>query len=105
MEYIHYRLQGKVMFSQASVCPQSTSLLLGHCSSLLQHGRYTSYWNAFLFHTKFHHLSQRSEKYVKFSQPPQKASNESEWGSNIITTNHGHQLSQLGELTITLYSI
>ena len=30
-------------------CPQSASWLLVHCSSLLQRGRYASYWNAFLF--------------------------------------------------------
>ena len=42
-----YRPQGKVMFSQASVCPQSASWLLGHCSSFLQRGRYASYWSAF----------------------------------------------------------
>ena len=27
----YYRPQGKVMFSQASVCPQSVSWLFGHC--------------------------------------------------------------------------
>ena len=43
-----YRPQGKVMFSQLSVCPQSASWTLAHCSTLLR-GRYASYWNAFLF--------------------------------------------------------
>ena len=47
--HAYYRSQGEVMFSQVSVCPQSASWLLSHCSSLLQHGRYASYWNAFLF--------------------------------------------------------
>ena len=42
--------KGKVMFSQVFVCPQSASLLLVHCWSLLWRGRYASYWNAFLFH-------------------------------------------------------
>ena len=37
-----YRPWGKVMFSQVSVCPQSASWLLGHCSSLLWRGRYAS---------------------------------------------------------------
>ena len=36
------------MFSQMSVCPQSASWLLVHCSAFLRRGRYTSYWNAFL---------------------------------------------------------
>ena len=36
------------MFSQLSVCPQSASWILVHCSALLQHGQYASYWNAFL---------------------------------------------------------
>ena len=54
-EWHCYRPQGKVMFSQASViCPQSASWQLGHCSSLLQRGRYVSYWNAFLFVNCFH---------------------------------------------------
>ena len=43
------RPQGKVMFSQVSVCPQSTSWILVHYSALLQCGRYASYWNDFLF--------------------------------------------------------
>ena len=43
----YYRPRGKVMFSQVSVCPQSASWLLVHCSTFLQHGRYASYWNAF----------------------------------------------------------
>ena len=43
-----YRPQGRVMFSQVSVCPQLASWILVHCSALLQHGRYASYWNAFL---------------------------------------------------------
>ena len=47
-----HRPQGKVMFSQVSFCPQSASWLLGHCSSLLERGRYTSYWNAFLLEEK-----------------------------------------------------
>ena len=38
--------KGKVMFSRVSVCPQSASWLLAHCSTL-RHGRYASYWNAF----------------------------------------------------------
>ena len=38
--------KGKVMFSQVSVCLQSASWLLAHCSTL-RHGRYASYWNAF----------------------------------------------------------
>ena len=41
--------KGKVMFSQMSVCPQSVSWLLIHCSALLRRGRYASYWNALLF--------------------------------------------------------
>ena len=44
-----YRPQGKVMFSQVSVCPQSASWIFAHCSVLLRSGRYASYWNAFLF--------------------------------------------------------
>ena len=32
-----------------SFCSESTSWLLSPCSSLLQRGRYASYWNAFLF--------------------------------------------------------
>ena len=44
-----YRPQGKVMFSQVSVCPQSASWILAHCLTLLQRGRYASYWNAFLY--------------------------------------------------------
>ena len=40
--------KGKVMFSQVSVCPQSASWLIVHCSALLRRGRYASYWNAFL---------------------------------------------------------
>ena len=44
-----YRPQGKVMFSQVSVCPQSASWTLAHCSALLRCGRYASYWNAFLY--------------------------------------------------------
>ena len=39
----------KAMFSQVSVCPQSASRILVHCSALLQRDRYASYWNAFLF--------------------------------------------------------
>ena len=31
-------------------CSQSASWILGHCSPLLQLGRYASYWNAFLFY-------------------------------------------------------
>ena len=46
----YYRLQGKVMFPQVSVCPQSASWIQVHCSALLQRGRYASYWNAFLLH-------------------------------------------------------
>ena len=42
------RPQGKVMFSQVSVCPQSASWLFGHWSSLLRRGWYATYWNAFL---------------------------------------------------------
>ena len=38
------------MFSQVSVCPQSASWILAHCSSLLQCGRYASYWNTFLYY-------------------------------------------------------
>ena len=44
-----YRPKGKVMFSQVSVCSQSASRMLVHCSALLRRGRYASYWNAFLF--------------------------------------------------------
>ena len=44
-----YRPQGKVMFSQVSVCPQSASWRLVHYLTLLQRGRYASYWNAVLF--------------------------------------------------------
>ena len=44
----YYRAEGKVMFSQLSVCPQSASWILVHCSTLLQCGRYAFYWNAFL---------------------------------------------------------
>ena len=36
-------------FTGVSFCPQSASWLLVHCSSLLRHGRYASYWNVFLF--------------------------------------------------------
>ena len=36
------------MFSQVSVCPQSASWILVHCSALLRRGRYAFYWNAFL---------------------------------------------------------
>ena len=43
-----YGPQDKVMFSQVSVCPQSASWILVHCSAMLRRGRYTSYWNAFL---------------------------------------------------------
>ena len=50
----YYRLQGKIMFSQASVIlPQSASWLLGHCSSLLLRVRYAFYWHAFLFLGRF----------------------------------------------------
>ena len=42
--------KGKVMFSQVSVCPQSASWLIVHCSALLRRGRYASYWNAFLYY-------------------------------------------------------
>ena len=45
----YWAIKGKVIFSQVFVCPQSASWLLDHCSSLLQRGRYASYWNAFLF--------------------------------------------------------
>ena len=38
---LYYPLQGKVMFSQVSVCPQSASTLLQRC-------RYASHWNAVL---------------------------------------------------------
>ena len=48
-QFDFYRPQGKVIFSQVSVCPQSGSWLLVHCSTLLQHARYASYWNAVLF--------------------------------------------------------
>ena len=37
------------MFSQVSICPQSASWILVHCSALLRRGQYASYWNAFLF--------------------------------------------------------
>ena len=40
------------MFSQVSVCPQSASWILDHCSALLRHGRYASHWNAFLLLVK-----------------------------------------------------
>ena len=43
-----YRPQGKVMFSQVTVCPQSATWLLRHWPSLLQHSQYISYWYAFL---------------------------------------------------------
>ena len=46
-----YQSQGKVMFLQVSVCPQSASFLISHCSSLLQRGRCSSYWNALLLLT------------------------------------------------------
>ena len=36
------------MFSHVSVCQQSASWILGHCSALLRRGWYASYWNAFL---------------------------------------------------------
>ena len=42
--------KGKVMFSQVSVCPQSASWLIVHCSALLRRGRCASYWNAFLYY-------------------------------------------------------
>ena len=45
----NYRPQGKVMFSQVSVCPQLPSWALARCSAMLRHGRYAPYWNAFLF--------------------------------------------------------
>ena len=41
---VNYRVKGKVMFSQVSVCPQSASWIL----ALLRRGRYASSWNAFL---------------------------------------------------------
>ena len=41
--------KGKVMCSQACVCPQSASWLLVHCLALLRRDWYASYWNAFLF--------------------------------------------------------
>ena len=34
------------MFSQVSICPQSASWILAHCSALLKCGRYASYWNS-----------------------------------------------------------
>ena len=40
------------MFSQVSVCPQSTTKILVHRSALLWRGRYASYWNAFLYLNK-----------------------------------------------------
>ena len=46
---LYYRPQGKVMFSQVSVCPQSASRLPVNCLIFLRRGRYASYWNAFLF--------------------------------------------------------
>ena len=56
------------MFSQVSVCAQSASSILVHCSALLRRGRYTSYWNAFLFlfclffySTKFSTLKSRTD--------------------------------------------
>ena len=39
--------EGNVFHRHLSFCPQSASLLLVDCSSLLQGGRYASYWNAF----------------------------------------------------------
>ena len=53
--------KGKVMFSQVSLCPQSASWLLDHCSSLLLGGRYASYWNAFLLK-----LLERYELYIVY---------------------------------------
>ena len=50
---VNYQPKGKVLFSQVSVCPQSASWLLVHCSALLWCGRYASYWNGFLFLKKF----------------------------------------------------
>ena len=48
-----YWPQGKVMFSNVSVCPQSASWILVHCSALLWPGRYASYSNAFLLWSIF----------------------------------------------------
>ena len=44
---VYYPPQGKVMVSQASVCPQSASCIPVHCSALLRDGQYASHWNAF----------------------------------------------------------
>ena len=46
------RLVWKI-FHSVFVCPQSASWLLSHYSSLLRHGRFASYWNAFLFQKYF----------------------------------------------------
>ena len=68
-----YRPQGKVMFSQVSVCPQSASWLPSHCSSLLRLGRYASYCNAFLsfeslkFSWHFFYEMQNRDKILEIS--------------------------------------
>ena len=58
-----YWSQGKVMFS-----PQLVWWLLGHCSSLLQRGRYASYWNAFLFVIKIVNANYIRHQKVQLSQ-------------------------------------
>ena len=49
-EWVITDRKGRYCFHRRlSFCPQSASWLLDHCWSLLQHGRYASCWNAFLY--------------------------------------------------------
>ena len=52
------------MFSQMSVCPQSASWIMVHCSALLQRGRYASYWNALLLNVQLHRYA------IMYLSPP-----------------------------------
>ena len=52
-----YQPQGKVMFSQVSVCSQSAPWILVYCSALWPRSRYASYWNAFLYTSYFSSVS------------------------------------------------
>ena len=63
-----YRPQGKVMFSQVTVCPQSASWILVHCSALLQRSWYASYWNAFLLNVTNRWIS-RSHEIITTQNP------------------------------------
>ena len=53
-----------------SFCSQLASWLLGHCPSFLWHGRYASYWNAFLFTKNFSHDLFRQNFLKKEKLPP-----------------------------------